>query len=226
MTLPWLITGGPGGKPVLLMEPNGVDTQPDALAIRGTTILAPSGTRLVATDPAKPVGRVELEFIAETRDQLAFLEEFFDDRMGRALGFWIPSTQWEFDVYGYDMPNFGIYRLWIGRAGYVESMFPLGSRVRQLVLLRGGTYRVHTITGVTASVAPGIDLLAMGVGGDNSTPDVPLVTGPFARRDDSYRPLWLRYVRFDQDALVAETIGTGSARVALAVDDIPSEVPL
>src|SRR5205809_3045468 len=106
MALPWEITGF-GGRPVLLMEPHGVDSHANALGLRGTEVSVPSGARIITTDPAAAIDRYEFEFRATNRDEVAFLEEFFDARRGKHEGFWLPVSQWEFDVYGYTNPNFG-----------------------------------------------------------------------------------------------------------------------
>lgn len=225
MALPWEITHV-AGRPILVMEPHGVDSHPNALGIRGTEAVVPSGARIVSTDPAAPIDRYEFEFIAKDRDEVAFLEGFFDARRGKQEGFWLPTSQWEFDVFGYDMPNFGVYRLWVRRTGYIESLYPLGARFRQILLLRGDTYHAHVVNAVTASVAPGIDLLGLGDGGDHSIPDIAQFFGPTPARNDSYRPLRLDYVRFDQDELVAEVMnGDGACRIALAMVSVPREVP-
>lgn len=226
MALPWEITGV-GGRPILVMEPHGVDSHPNALAMRGTELVVPSGARIIDTDPAPPTARHEFEFIAKNREEVAFLEDFFDARRGKHEAFWFPSSQWEFDVYGYDMPNFNSYRLWIGRTGYAESIYPLGPAYRQILLTSGDRWHVHTFDAVTPEVAPGVDELHMtGPLGGNSTPDITGVTGPLAQRDDRYRPLWLRYGRFDQDELVAELLnGEGACRIALAMVELPGEAP-
>jgi hypothetical protein len=209
------------------MEPHGVDSHQHALAMRGTEVVVPSGARIIDTAPALPIARYECEFIAKDRDEVAFLEDFFDARQGRAEGFWFPSSQWEFDVYGYDNPTFGTYTLNVQHTDYAANVFPLGAPFRHLALLYGDRWGLFTVDAATAnSPSAGFDLLHM-TGDSHSTLDVPLYgTALSARRNDAYRPLWLRYGRFDQDELVVELVnGDGAARIALAMVELPREVP-
>ncbi len=226
MSIPWEVTG-PASKPLLLMQPNVVDGRPNALGRQGETVEIAQGSRFVDTGLAKPTGRTEFVFRCETPAELAFLESFFDARQGKVGAFWVPTWQWEFDFLGYVEPNAGVYAIWIPRVGYVESFFPLGSQYRQFAILRGTTYRIFTVTSCVAAVTPTVDRLNC-TSTLASAPDLPQVNGPLASRDDTYRMLWLRWARFDQDERTAESINAndGTADLALAVAELPAEVPL
>jgi hypothetical protein len=108
-------------------------------------------------------------------------------------------------------------------------VYPLGSHFRQLLLLHGDAWHVHTIDAAVANVSPGIDSLHLtGPLGANSTPDVPLLTYDATRQHDAYRPLWLKWGRFDQDALrvVTKNSALGYFSIAIAFAECPAEVPL
>jgi hypothetical protein len=226
MALPFEVTGA-GGRPALLMEPHGVDSHPNALAMRGTELVVPSGARIINTDPAAAIDRYEFEFRARDRDEVAFLEAFFDARRGKHEGFWLPTTQWEFDLYGFNQPNFGSYFLNVQHTDYAENVFPLGPAFRRIAITRGDTWSLFTIDAATPhSPSAGFDLLHM-TNDNHSGPDVPgYAVSVNVPRNDSYRTLWLRYVRFDQDELVAEVMnGEGACRIQLAMVELPREVP-
>lgn len=231
MTIPFEAQGY-AVKPVLLMDPHFVSGRPNALAIAGESVEIPQGGRIVDTQLAPATGRHEFTFACANRAELDFLETFFDAQQGKqggaSDGFWFPTMQWEYDFFGYEEPNAGQYDLYIRRVGYVEDFFPRGSQFRQLAILRGDRYILFNVESCTPAVTPTIDKLRCTAHG-GSSPAPPQVPGsPIARTDDSYRMLWLRWGRLDQDELEAVTLNAaeGTATVKLAVVELPDEAPV
>lgn len=223
--LPFSLTG-PYSQPLLLLEPQSVDAQPIALGRQGDDVETPQGARVIDAGPAPAIARHDVEFVLETREEIAFLEGFFDARQGKAHGFWLPLwASWEFDVRGYEEPNGGSYFLWVTRTGYVESFFPLGAAYRQLLLLWGDRYKNFTIDAAVANDSPGIDRVHLSGNGDASVATIPTDFFHVQPRNDAYRPLWLRWGRFDQDELVTEELGEGAGRIALSFVELPAEAP-
>lgn len=226
MALPWQVTGY-ANKPVFLMEPHFVSGRPNALAVAGETVGVPQGARIVDIGLAPSTGRHEFTFACENRAQLDFLETFFDTQRGKQGAFWFATEQWEFDFYGYEEPNAGQFDLYIRRRGYVEEFFPRGSHFRQIALLRGERYILFNVEACQAAVTSTIDRLRCTKHG-GSSPAPAQVPGPIAKKDDSYRPLWLRWGRIDQDDLEVQTLNAaeGTALVSLAFVELPIEAPV
>lgn len=212
----------PDGAPLLLMEPNAVDKKSTGLSVPFSEIAAPGGARILDTTIARSSAHHEYEFIVENWEQRAALRAFFDARRGKYEAFWIPTWQWEFDVYGSNDSQ-----LWVNRAGYVESMWPLGGPLTRFVILQGDAYSARSMIAATASVAPGVDRLDCDGGNAvNSDPPIPhLALGTVP--DDSYRALWLRYGRFDTDDFVIDHRSTdGPAIITLPFIEIPADAPV
>jgi hypothetical protein len=91
--------------------------------------------------------------------------------------------------------------------------------------VRGDAYQAQTVTAVTENIVAGVDLLDHHTNGNG--PGVPPMGAGPSLHDLTYRPLWLRYGRFDQDALTVEEINAadGSAIVRVALIDLPENVP-
>jgi hypothetical protein len=234
MSLPWSIdiegigvTGGAGG-PCFLMMPHRADSQDQPLAIPGNVVETPSGARIVDKDPAIGVARHEWEFRCETRAERQFLEDWFDAREGKREPFWFPTWQWEFELRGYTWRLFD-GQLWIERwatTSYADDFYPLSIAYRKILLAKGSGYKVHTVTSVTPNVATGVDLLGLNNNGTGLS--VPAMGAGPNQHDDTLRPLWLRYGRFDQDVFDEEPINEddGSCIVHLALIECPDEVPV
>lgn len=231
MSLPWSLTlasaavpGGLGGV-CLLMMPHRADSQEQPLATAGDVLDVISGARMIDKGPSAAIARHTFEFRCESRAEVAFLEGFFDQQQGKAAPFWFPTWQWEFELTGYTCTTF-TGQVWLNRwesLGFAEH-FAASMGYRKMLIVRGDQHQAHTATAVTESVSPGIDLVDVANNGDGPAV-TPMGAGP-SRHDDTYRPLWLRYGRFDQDELIVEEAnGDGAAIIRVALVDLPDEVP-
>lgn len=225
MSLPWEI-GGPYFRPLLFMQPNAIDSQPIALARQGDAIETAHGARIIDTGTAPAIARHEVEFALKTREEIAFLEGFFDARQGKAQGFWFPRwSTWDFEVRGYEEPNAGSFFLWVTRTGYVEQVYPLGLAYRRVLLLWGDRFHNFTVDAVLGNDSPGIDRLHLAANGEGSVAQIPTNLFPVVPPSGAHRVLSVCWGRFDQDELLAEELGDGGARVALSFVELPAESP-
>lgn len=233
MSLPWsieietiFITGGVGGT-CLLMEPHGSSSRPQPLLQRGGVVEAPNGARVTDKTPATAQARHEFEFICENPAQRAFLVDFFETHRGMAAPFWFPTWQWEFDVCGYSLELF-TGSLWVKRwldKSYADDFFAASRGFRKLIMLYDDQYKVHTVASVTASDSPGVDVLHIENNGTGLA-IAEMGDGP-NQHNERWRPLWLRWGRFDQDELDEEALNLadGICRIRLAMLELPDEVP-
>lgn len=212
------------GRPLLLMEPHSVDSKPLVRSMRGEVAEAITGARIVETKSEIPGGVHQLDFVAQTRADAKFLEDFFDARMGSAEGFWCPTWQWEFEIrdhYEFDAFQFWV---WIRRSGYGPGPYTLGDAFRWLMFLYADTYTIENVIEVTANHPSGtnwerlkLSQQAVTVGGFGAS-------APFTEAK-GVRPLWLRYVRFADDEIETQELGDVSSLVTVRIAELPRETP-
>jgi hypothetical protein len=228
MPLPYAttITGaGAVQVPLLLMEPNGVDSEPRPLSIQGEDVKGASGTGFLDKTGALPQTLYHFQFSCDTREKLAALESFFDARRGRYGAFWFPTWERPFEVANYHdaLPTSGDDRLFILSSGY-DALYPFGPAYRRYVLIYGGiafaAYRVVAPADVGNPTA-GITRITVGVCGGTELRFVPPIVHPYTEAQGVI-PIALAWGRFDADELEVEHVGDGGI-VNVPILECPDE---
>lgn len=221
--LPWEITlAGTGGGSCLLMEPHGVSSRPVNLTLQGESVSSSvSAAGFLDKDGAMPTQRYAFEFVTESREETAFLRDYFDARAGKAIPFWFPTWAKELNVSAYfDLLDlFG--HTWLVSEGYAETMFPLGAAYRRVVYTYGNAWSAARISSATLnSPTPGIEEI---INTDGSGPGVGgLGARPYTEAR-GFITLSLRFGRFDTDVWSMQPDGDGCGRITLPIIELPDE---
>jgi len=226
--LPWEITlVVPFGSPssCLLMEPHGVSSRPVSAELQGEEVASTSGAGFLDKDGARPAMRYQFEFATESREETAFLRDYFDAKAGRATPFWFPTWVKEVTVSNYFNPGDLFGHIWFVSEGYAEKVYPLGAAYRRLLYTYGNEWNAARISGVALnSPTPGIEEIVNtdGTVSTNWTSIVGAVGRPYTEAR-GFTTLALRFGRFDTDLLTLEPHGDGCGTVTLPIIEMPDE---
>jgi hypothetical protein len=229
-------------KPFLSMEPDAVDSQAAERVVRGARSAASmSGAAVTETDPAPPVLRRTYSYHCTSRADVGALRGFYRARAARREAFWFIDWQTDLKIDPYWAFVFGQFWLWTKppalsdpaetARSYTLSLWPLGRFYRTLAITRGLAWAIWNVGAVEQDnpVGSGLERLRLDLIDQSSFhggPTLPLASSdaPYTLAR-GYRPLWLRYGRFDADTLPMEFHASDEAIAELTILDLPLETP-
>lgn len=223
-------------KPFLSLEPDMVESQAAERVTRGARSQGSlSGAANTEVDPAPQILRRTFAYHCTSRAEIAALRAFFRARKARREAFWFIDWQLDVMIDPYWEFNFLGFHLWTaprqasdGVTSYGTSLYPLGAFYRYLLFTRGLGWAIWKIVEVLPDTPAGSGLERLGFnlidqsdfhGGPAWNAGAPYTL------DRGFRPLWLRYGRFDTDTLALEVHSSDEAIAQLPIVDLPLETP-
>jgi hypothetical protein len=227
-------------KPFLSLEPDAVDSQAAQHVVRGARSSVMSGAATTETDPAPPVLRRTYSYHCTSRAEIGALRDFYRARSARREAFWFIDWQADLTIDPYFAS--GEFWLWTKPPAltdpaeairtYAQSLWPLGRFYRTLAMTHGLAWVIWNVGAVEQDnpVGSGLERIRLDLI-DRSVlpaPQIPIAdptSDPPYTLDRGYRPLWLRYGRFDTDTLSMEFHSSDEAIAELTILDLPVETP-
>lgn len=165
-----------------------------------------------AAETASPADMVTRRFavVCYSRAEVRTMRTFFEGRLGRAVPFWLQTWEEDFTLAA-SHPS-GSATLTVLAAGYATLVFPQGPQ-RRHIGLQGptGAFSYRRITNAVDN-GNGTETLTLDTATDADLTTASLVT-------------FLRYSRFDSDAIEIEWHGGHYAECMMPVRELPNEVP-